>query len=34
MPGLEPLDYEIRVCDPTVKDGLQKYYIYSVKGTD
>jgi len=31
MQGLEPLDYEIQVCDPTIKDGLTKYYIYSVK---
>ena len=31
MPGLEPLDHEIQVCDPTVKDGLTKYVIYSVR---
>jgi len=31
MQGLEPLDFEITVCDPTIKDGLTKYYIYSVK---
>ena len=31
MQGLEPLDFDISVCDPTVKDGLTKYYIYSVK---
>ena len=31
MPGLEPLDFDVIVCDPTVKDGLTKYYIYSVK---
>ena len=34
MQGLEPLDYEISVCDPTIKAGLTKYYIYSVTGTD
>jgi hypothetical protein len=31
MQGLEPLDFDIAVCDPTIKDGLTKYYIYSVK---
>ena len=34
MPGLEPLNYQIMVCDPTIKDGLTKFYIYTVKGTD
>ena len=34
LEGLEPLNYQIMVCDPTIKDGLTKYYIYTVKGTD
>ena len=31
MQGLEPLDFDIQVCDPTIKDGLTKHYIYTVK---
>ena len=31
LPGLEPLDHNIEVSNPMVKDGLLKYYVYSVK---
>ena len=34
MPGLEPLKNDITVCDPTIKENLTKFYIYTVKGTD